>query len=381
MRQTAAYFELTNLQGLYSQYISTGNYDKVSGLFAKDARLDVTGHGAMEGRASIHDYFTRRGQEMRARGTLEFFSVFGQLSEVRGDENEARCLWMYFSLIPDPAKGTAEYRIGRIDQLCVKEDGRFLIQEQREFVRTQMEPPELSWAAACGAEFYVPEQDVQKMFDSCDNDPETGEMLDILNTHSRYEQYLHCGDWDMISGIFSWKDDSTWAVGASRKRYLAGHPDYEKEDDGPGNSDEPTYWMGANVGHESIIWDGFAGMTIPFSPENQGIYCCSDMLLPLVCINRETGRAYTSVPSYGGFIMGPAMQLEAPYPALNSLGRWLIEWVKEDGEWKMYHFFWSTFYEIVADRYDPAHRADWLSTHLDIHDWPPLPEPYQQDGV
>lgn len=372
---TDAYFELTNLMGQYANYLSAGAYELLPGLFTEDPTLELPGRERAVGTEAVNACFQDMAEAAETRGTPEFFSVFGQLTEVRPDGEEARCLWMYLSIVPDLETRSAQHRIGRIDQVCVKEGGVFKIKSHRQFVRTQLEPIALGDVAPLRA-IHVPNPP-DNQFADCDSDAEIGEMLDILNIHSRYEQYLHCGNWDMIDQQFSNAPDVSWTVGNTRKKFLKEHPDYIKEADGPGYSDEPPYWMGAKVGHENVIREGFGGMTIPFSPENRGLYCCSDMLLPLVVINRETGRAYTSVPSYGGFIMGPSMGIAPPHPVLNSIGRWHIEWCKEAGQWKMLHFFWSTLYEFPIDTYHPAHQADWLSTHADIHDWPPLPEPYE----
>ena len=374
MKATAAYFELENLMGLYANQITCGCPELNVDLFTADAELEINGC-VMHGEEEITQYFHRQSKKNKELGIQEFFSVFGQLTEVQEDEQEAKCLWMFLSVSPDSADQLATHRIGRIDQVCVRENGRFKIRQHRQFVRTSLEPINL-----CGRVEVDPDACPKvdwNMFQTCDNDNEIGEMLDVLNVHSRYEQYLHCGNWDKIDHIFSQKPDVSWTVGNTRKKFLAEHPEYQRESDGPGYCDEPPYWMGAKIGHKRVIDEGFRGMVLPFSPENKGLYCCSDMLLPLVEINWKTHKAYTSAPSYGGLILGPAFGMNPPYPVLNSIGRWMIEWVKEEGQWKMLHFFWSTIYEISADFYDPIHRDDWLSTHEDIHDWPELPKPYE----
>lgn len=373
MKQTAAYFELTNLQGLYANYITTNAFDQVVELFTDDAQLKLPGLDPLRGKKEIRTYFDK----VARRGVQEFFSVFGQLTEVRADEEEARCLWVYLSVIFDPDSGTAVHRIGRIDQVCVKVDGVFRIKNHRQLVRVQLEPAQGRYTQLSSTDLARLSLTVQKQFAGCDNDEEIGDILDLINTHSRYDHYLHCGAWDMVDKVFATKEDTSWTVGNRRKQFLAENPDYCKEIDGPGDSEEPPYWMGAVVGHDNIIRDGFASM-LPLKPANQGIYCSSDMLLPLVVVNRETGRAYSSAAAWGGFIIGPVFGTQPPYTFLSSISRWHIEWIKENGKWKMYHFFWSTLYEVTAGLYDPKHQNDWISTHEDIHVWPPLPEPYEK---
>lgn len=369
MKRTGAYFELTDLMGRYANDISTGRYSALPELFAGDAELDLPGGVHLRGAAALREYFADLERETEERGSREFFAVFGPVIEVSPEAARADCLWMYLSVVPEPRTGTALHRVGRIDLVCVREGEHFRIRSFRQIVRTRLEPVPLEAREERG-KLCCP----GPAAGSPEDDPQTGEALDILNLQGRYEQYLHCGAWDRVEGLFSAGPDATWTVGNTRKRYLAEHPEFPREPDGAAYSAEPPWWMGAMVGREAIIRDGFGGMTLPFGPDNQGLYCSSDMLQTLAVVVPETGRAYTSAPSYGGFIIGPGMGTAAPYPVFNAIGRWLIEWKREPDGWKMYHFFWSTLYEFPMDRYDPAHCADWLSTHPDIHDWPPLPE-------
>lgn len=369
MKDTGAYFELTDLMGRYANCVSAGRYSQLPELFAGGAGLDLPGGVHLRGAAALREYFAEMEKEADERGSREFFAVFGPVIELAPDAEQADCLWMYLSVLPQPHTGTALHQTGRIDLSCVREGESFRIQSFRQIVRTRLEPIPLETRGKPG-ELYCPGPAARGM----ENDRQIGEALDILNIQGRYEQYLHCGAWDQVEKLFSAEPDATWTVGNTRKRYLAEHPEFSGEPDGPAYSAEPPWWMGAKVGRESIIRDGFGGMTLPFGRDNQGLYCSSDMLQTLAVVVPETGRAYTSAPSYGGFIIGPGMGMTAPYPVLNSIGRWIIEWKKETDAWKMYHFFWSTLYELPMDHYDPAHQADWLSTHPDIHDWPPLPE-------
>ena len=376
MKNTSAYYELTNLQGLYSNYLSLGQFSQIPQLLTEDASMEIYGE-SIKGKNSIKEYFMNQENDAKEKGLQEFFSVFGQLSEINEDATEARCLWMFASIIYDRINGTATHRVGRIDEICVKKDGLFKIKKYKQFIRTQLEPVAFENAPQYDLSLVAPKLSSQKCFCEMEEDSDVAEELDIINTHSRYEQYLHCGNWNMVSTIFSDRDDSSWTVGGTRKAFLANNPDYNKEPDGPAYSEEPPYWMGAVTGHDNVINNGFGGMTKIFSKENAGLYCCSDMLLTIAVIDKTSGKAYTSAPSYGGFILGPAFTNIVPYPTASAIGRWSIEWVKEDGVWKMHHFFWSTFYEIIIDRYDPRHQIDWLSQH-DIHDWPALPMSYEQ---
>lgn len=355
----AAYYEILDMIGRFAQLRTLGEYSALEDFFTESPQIEI-----VEGderfsfrKASGFSSFLQK----RYKGTREFFSVGSPEMNLESG-SEIPCLWMFVQILPDGDQGI--HVTGRLDLVIKKVEGSCRIDQYKEYARVRLEPQPMQLSDNL---FEAPQKEELKL-EECQAD--IAELIEATNQYTKYVQYLHAGEKDRIVDLFLDSEDSSWLADSVRRKYLAAHPEIGKGEDGPGDTDIPPYWMGAYLGKEGVE-KGFSDLVAVSSPENKGIYSGSHALSILAVKNKETDRIYTSAISYGGFIAGPVLTPKTPYPVVYGTGRWYFEWQKDaSGNWKVKHFFWSTYDAAMIDRYDPVHRKDWISVHDRLTDWP-----------
>lgn len=117
---------IANLQASYGFYVDSMRWDDAADLFAKDATLEIAGHGLFEGQDRIRTY-------LHALGKLEYRALLNHIPlqpaiRIAPDGNSAQASWRTF-MQAGPVEKEARRGEATYENEYVKEDGIWKIRK------------------------------------------------------------------------------------------------------------------------------------------------------------------------------------------------------------------------------------------------------------
>jgi hypothetical protein len=113
---------LENLQRAYGFYVDKAMWKDAADLFADDATLEVTGHGAFVGKSRILQYLTSLSPDGLTRGKLMNYLQLQPVVHITQDGKTAQGRWRFIAEIGEWQKSQF-WGAGRYENEYVKQNG------------------------------------------------------------------------------------------------------------------------------------------------------------------------------------------------------------------------------------------------------------------
>lgn len=153
--------------------------------------------------------------------------------------------------------------------------------------------------------------------------------------------------------------------------------------------------MGFPMIGQNAIWKGYAEPHIG-TPSGKGLAFMHTLTTPLIEVAEDgkTAQAMWYTPGYGtGPLGGPHAQHDAPMSGEWMYERYAVDFIFENGAWKIWHFFVGTDFSFPAGGEYTEHGAppiqeakitresviipDFYSSRFNWAPWPQWPKPYK----